>query len=750
MRIFFEGAHYESEYMTDIESWMYHNTQSGSSFNYLGYYLPEGKSEPVVILPKVFLDDNCDFLKLKPSDFIDFEETIRKIEKDDPDKINLPDNITVQELKESVMGISTWIYRSIAHYIERVLESEISEESHAQNVISKKEEGSSATYLDTILQLFRFAKDHKNLFVFITNVNRQHRNKIVWNKTIKKSLPLFQNGTPIYMDLYSKKKEMDFDEELLKLFFSTLEYLKETFSFDYDSTFNYETYRPAQVEQMLNSGRGTRLLRSIRYKYFSDDMVQLWELLFAYFDKAEKIKSHRNSSELLLVRDYDRVFEDMIDQLIGDDNPLRNQKDGKIIDHIYKDRDLHDLDNYIYYIADSKYYLDKNDLSSESVYKQYTYAKNIIQYNIDLFNSNKEWKDGLRYRDELTEGYNITPNFFIRGTVNTDKVDGEGNNYINNTKDLKLERVSKDKNGKSWDGFRKNIHYLNRLFDRDTLPTQEYTINFMFVLAAYVSNSRNDSYKEAIRAQFKRELTDVINKKYNFYTMSCKPGYALKDEVEKWFRKLNGKIFRLSEKEDIILALERDAICMNESILLLWDLKWNSDFDGFKKFKMGEKIPQNNTEEKKEYKEFDITPIYAIAAEPTVYYANKDSKKTYLFGCYKNKEHLEWIQKNEMYNVRYGNDRRGAVEQIEQAEILVLYDFENPQNYNVYEIIGEPQICSIGTMNNYPKNPNSSTNNQYLVYKIGNLISNDKEYYPQDVCDFVDDKLKGAPVYLEM
>lgn len=614
MRIFFEGAKYKSEFMTDIESWMYYNTQGGLSFKYLGYYLPEGKSEPVVILPKVFLDENGKFLKKNPSEFVDIKEAIEKIEKG---KTELPQGLSLQQLQDTIMGISTWIYRSIAHYIERVSESEITEESHAQNVISKKDEGSSATYLDTILQLFRFAKDHKNLFAFITNVNRQHRNKIVWDKTIKKSLPLIQDGAPIYMDLYSKKKVMDFDEELLKLFFSTLEYLKKTFSFDYDSTFNYETYRPTQIEQMLNGGRGTRLLRSIRYKYFSDDMVQLWELLFAYFDKAEKIKSHRNSSELLLVKDYDRVFEDMIDQLIGDDDPLRNQKDGKIIDHIYKENDLLDS-NSVYYIADSKYYLDKNDLSSESIYKQYTYAKNIIQYNIDLFNdpknTKKEWPDGLRYRDELTEGYNITPNFFIRGTVNTDKTDEAGNNYINNTKDLKLERVSKDKDGKSWDGFRKNIHYENRLFDRDTLPTQEYTINFMFVLAAYVSNSRNTACRDAIRAQFKRELTVAINEKYNFYTMTCKPGCVLKEEVDKWFKKLNGKIFRLSENSyQIILALDKSVECRRESLTLLWDLRCSSNFCGFNKFDLGLNIPWAKQTFNSNL--YSINPLGTVAAD---------------------------------------------------------------------------------------------------------------------------------------
>lgn len=582
MRIFFEGAHYTSDKMTDIETWMYSNTKDGSVFNYLGYYLPKGKSEPVVILPKVFLDDVGNFMGKEPSYFVDIKDTLKKIENKE-DNLNLPEGIDAKALKETVMGISTWVYRSIAHYIERVEESKIAEESSIQNVISQREEGTSATYLDTILQLFRFAKEHKNLFAFITNLTHQHRNKIVWNKTIRKSLPLMQDGTPIYMDLYSKKKEINFDEELLKLFFSTLRYLNHTYSFDYDSTFHFDTYQPSQIEQMLESGRGTRLLRSIRYKYFSDDMVNLWNILFAYFDKAEKVKSHRNSEELLLVRNYNLVFEDMIDQLIGDEIPLKNQEDGKIIDHIYREKDLHNSDNYIYYIADSKYYLEKNELSGESIYKQYTYAKNVIQYNINLFNDGKaDASLGLRYRDELTEGYNITPNFFIRGKVK--------NKDINNTKEDCLERMGTVNR----DGFRKNFHYKNRLFDRDTLPTQEYTINFLFVLATYVSNSKNDSYKEAIRQTFKKDLTSVLNKKYNFYTMTCQQGYNLKDEIECWFKKLNGKIFRLNDNDSqIVLALEKSKECeiRIDSLEILWTLKEKSHFCGFTRFNLGSEIP---------------------------------------------------------------------------------------------------------------------------------------------------------------
>lgn len=109
--------------------------------------------------------------------------------------------------------------------------------------------------------------------------------------------------------------------------------------------------------------------------------------------------------------------------LIGDKEPprgLKEQDDGKRVDHIYSYRNLtnNEEDRPIYYIGDSKYYKIGNKISDESVYKQFTYARNVIQWNLNLFLDNSEENAALRkehpiYRDELTEGYNIVPNFFI-------------------------------------------------------------------------------------------------------------------------------------------------------------------------------------------------------------------------------------------------------------------------------------------------------------------------------------------------
>ena len=112
----------------------------------------------------------------------------------------------------------------------------------------------------------------------------------------------------------------------------------------------------------------------------------------------------------------------MVDHLIGDSGKLadlKNQKDGKLIDHIYLDKSLISSKNNIFYIGDSKYYADELHPQGVSLYKQFTYARNAIQYNnIDQYYlKHKKNPNSIRYRDTETEGYNITPNFFIRPII---------------------------------------------------------------------------------------------------------------------------------------------------------------------------------------------------------------------------------------------------------------------------------------------------------------------------------------------
>ena len=243
----------------------------------------------------------------------------------------------------------------------------------------------------------------------------------------------------------------------------------------------------------------------------------------------------------------------MIDSLIGEKalpSGLKKQKDGKIIDHIYQDKSLIG-DGDIYFIGDSKYYNEANAVGQHSRYKQFTYAKNVIQYHIDLFH---EKKKALRYRDELTEGYNPTPNFFIRGSITKDKLTYSEHQLTRCTEDEKLCI---------------NKHFENRLFDRDTLLLLTYDINFLYVLSAYVlSHGYGSDTDRFLRERFRDDVIKAFEELYRFYELWPKASTEKKEAfVEQHFKRLLGKVYQ-TEAKTLILALKKEAeTVMDEDIL---------------------------------------------------------------------------------------------------------------------------------------------------------------------------------------
>ena len=107
----------------------------------------------------------------------------------------------------------------------------------------------------------------------------------------------------------------------------------------------------------------------------------------------------------------------MIDALVSCDDKqnlpkeLTEQRDGKLVDHMFIGQGLieqSDLTSELtYYIGDSKYYKrsknDRTQLGDKSIYKQYTYARNVIQWNINLFLDGEVNGEYPQLRDSLTE-----------------------------------------------------------------------------------------------------------------------------------------------------------------------------------------------------------------------------------------------------------------------------------------------------------------------------------------------------------
>lgn len=523
MRILIEEYQYNVADVKDILHGIdaLENVEGKVSIHYVGYYYNILLKDCVFILPKVLLKDvdgkELVFAKYKPENIANLDE-------------NNPLNSVERDF---LYKFAVWIYRAIVVYkndkrsdTEIVYYSQIAQVGNGRRRLSN-------TYLDILLSLIQFNKDNQNFFFTIVKNMHSGLNKINWMRTIGTTNAIIQNGQPIYLNPINKKRQINFDEELLIIFFSILNYIGDAYGFPKQISCQYQLITGKRFETYLN-GFGKTRLRQIKYKYFSDKALQLWQLCFAFFDEARQVYITTEKREYLLVKSFYVVFEAIIDELVGD-NPLpdgmeKKQEDGKIVDHLFTAQSLIDSEaKQTYYIGDSKYYKMGHELSSGSVYKQYTYARNVIQWNLDIFNDGRQTESGVKLRDDVTEGYNIIPNFFISAKLN------EHFDYS----DDGIEKTDRKHNK------HKKMQFKNRLFDRDTLLLFHYDVNFLFVLSLYARDNavQKAEWKEKVRNKFRQEIQNWLQQDYNFYAMRARPGVNGEEYIKHNFKEVVGKIY---------------------------------------------------------------------------------------------------------------------------------------------------------------------------------------------------------------
>lgn len=537
MRILIEEYQYNVADVKDILHGIdaLENVEGKVSIHYVGYYYNILLKDCVFILPKVLLKDvdgkELVFAKYKPENIANLDE-------------NNPLNSVERDF---LYKFAVWIYRAIVVYkndkrsdTEIVYYSQIAQVGNGRRRLSN-------TYLDILLSLIQFNKDNQNFFFTIVKNMHSGLNKINWMRTIGTTNAIIQNGQPIYLNPINKKRQINFDEELLIIFFSILNYIGDAYGFPKQISCQYQLITGKRFETYLN-GFGKTRLRQIKYKYFSDKALQLWQLCFAFFDEARQVYITTEKREYLLVKSFYVVFEVIIDELVGD-NPLpdgmdKKQEDGKIVDHLFTAQSLIDSEaKQTYYIGDSKYYKMGHELGPESVYKQYTYARNVIQWNLDIFNDGKQTPSGVKLRDDVTEGYNIIPNFFISAKLN------EHFDYS----DDGIEKTDRKHNK------HKKMQFKNRLFDRDTLLLFHYDVNFLFVLSLYARDNavQKAEWKEKVRNKFRQEIQNWLQQDYNFYAMRARPGVNGEEYIKHNFKEVVGKIYTPFKDENTYsLALD--------------------------------------------------------------------------------------------------------------------------------------------------------------------------------------------------
>lgn len=666
------------------------------STGFVGYFYEPKVRDCVFILPKVLLDEN-EMLVTDRGTLVDPADIISPEGQD----VHLSDNF-----KRFLYEFAVWIYRAVSVFRQKNPNSNnLLYCSMPQSGVGKRHKAN--TYLDVILSLIRFNQENQDFFFFIAKNAHSGYNKISWTKTISHSQAFVQNGIPVYIDPVNRKREINFDEELFVIFFSILDYINHEYGFQAPICLQYELLSKQEFRQYLKNDKGRNRLRQIRYRYFSDKALLLWELCYSFFDSSYQMAVNAQQKEYLLVKSFDVVFESIIDDLLGDKNlppKLKAQKDGKLIDHLYSYTSLTENDLNTYYIGDSKYYKRNTQIQEKPEYKQYTYARNLIQWNLDYFRDGNDATDKiLPLRDELTEGYNVVPNFFISAKMEPDL-----------SKHDTIDLSQKHKTSFS------SLQFLNRLFDRDTLLVLHYDVNFLYVVTLYARNKSTEKAAWKIKVQniFREKIREELEKLYQFRVMTARSGVNEEKVIKENFQTLLGKVFMPYDVKDdrqfysLALAIpneikvksdrERQIIAdENEEVLNLVEQYFYVEpcrlgDDPYEKLKdkiQGQKQPSAKP-----------TVNHAFV---TVHHLESYLDDYVLIGHVKDEEHLNWIfskfteykrKKNghrqpfgkysNIYNVRCGSNREGAIKHSQKGtshvRFVILCDEDTETIYGVY------------------------------------------------------------------
>lgn len=556
MLIFFEDYSYPEELIStylagkDAKSGYaipVKHEEDGWRIQHIGYLFVSNEKYkgPVFILPKLFL------YKVDGKDTLLGRQGIFPEDIYDTDKDENP--LTVQGYEYFLPELSLWLFRAIARYRDEAGKDKNQEDQNNLDYVTPDNNSQDQDFLSTAIHLIDFLSDHRNLFTQITKINNSGHSSVDWHKTIQ-TQPFIKDKQPYYTQLLTKDKSRNIDEELIVLYYSVLKYLKDKFHFRISlGEINYDLKSTSEIQRYLDTGIGKRRMRDMKGKYYRDDLRSLWSLLDAFFTFNSSKDDKNPIKEKLIIKNFELVFEKMVDYLIGDTgklSELKTQKDGKLIDHIYLDNSLLTRQNNIYYIGDSKYYDTDNHPVGVALYKQFTYARNAIQYNIEQYHlRHKENPNAIRYRDDETEGYNITPNFFIIPTI-------ESGDFEFNPPTLTPSK---------WHP-KTSKQFEDRLFDRDTLILREYKISLISLIAAY--GAYESSWTTPLRKIIREDMISFLNDTYTFFEVTPKPIpiYAGDKKVTEipflnyYHNHLKGKIYKTEDNTDkLTIAFESNS-----------------------------------------------------------------------------------------------------------------------------------------------------------------------------------------------
>lgn len=768
MRIIIEEYLYDYEKVADVLKGLteVHDADKKVSVSYVGYYFNPELPDCVFILPKVLLEKRGNqelvFGHIDPHDLIDADNCKELTETE----------------RDFIYRLSVWVYRAICVFKEHEYDRRGNRKDQPSIVLHKQapmmghtKRRKANTFLDVLLALQQWNKENQQFVMFVTKNMHAGFNKINWTRTIATTPAFVQDKSVVYLNPVNKNRKVNFDEELLVIFYSILQYMHEAFGFPVVMNVNFPIIKGSKFKRYIN-GYGKTRLRQIKYKYFSDKALELWDLCYAFFERPNQINLNVDQKEYLLVKSFHIVFEAIIDELIAGDQKLPkellDQEDGKRVDHMFQWQQLtnNDSDEEIYYIGDSKYYKRGNKLGNESVYKQFTYARNVVQWNLDLFNDgNKTDQEGhIKLRDDITEGYNVIPNFFISAHQN----ELESKDDIHLTSDKTKYHL--------------NRQFENRLFDRDTFLLAHYDVNFLFVLSLYGRNnaSSKEEWRNKARKMFRKQIQEMLREHFTFYAMTAHEDIEPNTYIKENFQTLLGKVFQpfenrgsqqyfsvaLRDPEKIELKdkkkeQELKTAIRNDNDLVMYQLQQafyieKCDIGTAPRGILPEVQPQPRVE----------IPQKLL----TLHYVENYPEASFLVGGFR-KDQLQWMfgrqggKVDDAYNVRMGIDVNGGVKRtdvLRQAKFVLLYEF-NKEHEGVFKAFRVRGYCEKTKEDLIKEGYPSPSHERYYCYifdeevnlgsfDIEKIISKDRIDYSTTIHQSKSITMKypeGHPIYLK-
>ena len=274
MRILIEEYPYRSEDISEtvLGELLFHDAEGKVSLDKVGYYFNPKLNDCVFILPKVLLEGEHGkekvFGHIEPRDLVN------------------PEKCTELSKEEYwfIYNLSVWIYRALCVFREHEYDRYGGERKRPSIILfeqapmmGRMKKRKASTFLDILLALLQWNRQNQQFVMFIVKNLHSGYNKINWTKTINRAEALVQNDVPMYVAPVNKRRQVNFDEELLIIYYSILNHIHLEYGLPVSLNVNFPLIRGEKFRKYIN-GQGKRRLRQIKYKYFSDKALELWEL----------------------------------------------------------------------------------------------------------------------------------------------------------------------------------------------------------------------------------------------------------------------------------------------------------------------------------------------------------------------------------------------------------------------------------------------------------------------------------------